>query len=155
MGSSGPLSPPRFAGATALRLGGLPRRGIPPEACRQEIKSRKQELKRRGELLTGVRPDCEVCNTAQGWREFRTAGFAFVLPFGAIYSTNINPRMRHGNRHPAGYSDAKFLDAVHRGSARKQNPTVSGRCPICQHTTCRDGRWRIRYSKGRYLPPFV
>jgi mono/diheme cytochrome c family protein len=55
--------------------------------------------------------DCAVCHTAVGGQPF-AGGFAFTLPFGTIYSTNITPDKATGI---GGYSDADFIRAVRLG----------------------------------------
>jgi mono/diheme cytochrome c family protein len=55
--------------------------------------------------------DCQACHTAPGGVPF-AGGFAFNLPFGTIYSTNITPDNETGIGH---YSDAQFLASVHQG----------------------------------------
>jgi mono/diheme cytochrome c family protein len=57
--------------------------------------------------------DCEACHTAEGGNPF-AGGRAFVLPFGTLYSTNITPDKETGI---GNYSDADFLNAVHKGVA--------------------------------------
>ena len=70
-------------------------------------------LVERGEYLTRA-ADCVVCHTAKDGVPF-AGGRAFVLPFGVMYSTNITPDMNTGI---GGYTDANFLDAVHKGIGR-------------------------------------
>ena len=70
-------------------------------------------LIKRGEYLAKA-ADCIVCHTAQGGRPY-AGGFAFVLPFGTLYSTNITPDKATGI---GNYTDAEFLAAVHRGVRR-------------------------------------
>jgi hypothetical protein len=65
---------------------------------------------KRGEYLAGA-ADCMVCHTARGGTPY-AGGFAFNLPFGTLYSTNITPDKETGI---GGYSDAQFLAALHRG----------------------------------------
>jgi mono/diheme cytochrome c family protein len=67
----------------------------------------------RGEYLARA-ADCEVCHTAEGGAPF-AGGRAFVLPFGTIYSTNITADPITGI---GAYSDADFLDAMHKGIGR-------------------------------------
>ena len=55
--------------------------------------------------------DCMVCHTAPGGQQY-AGGFAFNLPFGTVYSTNITPDKETGI---GTYSDAQFLAALHRG----------------------------------------
>ena len=65
---------------------------------------------KRGEYLIHA-ADCQACHTAPGGAPF-AGGFAFNMPFGTIYSTNITPDKETGI---GNYSDAQFLAAVHRG----------------------------------------
>ena len=65
---------------------------------------------KRGEYLAKA-ADCLVCHTAKGGEAY-AGGFAFVLPFGKLYSTNITPDKATGI---GAYTDAQFLAAVHRG----------------------------------------
>jgi mono/diheme cytochrome c family protein len=67
-------------------------------------------LVERGEYLARA-ADCMVCHTAPGGKEF-SGGFAFKLPFGTLYSTNITPDKDTGI---GNYTDQQFLDAVQRG----------------------------------------
>jgi mono/diheme cytochrome c family protein len=67
----------------------------------------------RGEYLTRA-ADCAVCHTAKDGVPY-AGGRAFVLPFGTLYSTNITPDKETGI---GNYTDAEFLDAVHRGVGR-------------------------------------
>ena len=67
----------------------------------------------RGEYLART-ADCLVCHTAPGGRPY-AGGFAFHLPFGTLYSTNITADRETGI---GGYTDAQFLAAVHRGVRR-------------------------------------
>jgi mono/diheme cytochrome c family protein len=55
-----------------------------------------------------------VCHTAADGVPF-AGGRAFVLPFGTMYSTNITPDAETGI---GNYTDANFLDAVHKGIGR-------------------------------------
>jgi mono/diheme cytochrome c family protein len=80
--------------------------GVPPE-----LKS--ASLIERGEYLTRA-ADCLVCHTAEDGAPF-AGGRAFVLPFGTLYSTNITADVETGI---GSYTDANFLDAVHRGIGR-------------------------------------
>jgi mono/diheme cytochrome c family protein len=65
---------------------------------------------KRGEYLTHA-ADCQACHTAPGGAPF-AGGFAFNMPFGTIYSTNITPDKQTGI---GNYTDAQFLAAVHKG----------------------------------------
>jgi mono/diheme cytochrome c family protein len=64
----------------------------------------------RGEYLARA-ADCMVCHTAPGGKEY-AGGFAFKLPFGTLYSTNITPDKETGI---GSYTDQQFLDAVRSG----------------------------------------
>jgi mono/diheme cytochrome c family protein len=68
------------------------------------------DLVKRGEYLTHA-ADCQACHTAPGAEPF-TGGFAFHMPFGTIYSTNITPDKETGI---GTYTDAQFLAAMHKG----------------------------------------
>ena len=70
-------------------------------------------LVERGEYLTRA-ADCAVCHTARDGVPF-AGGRPFVLPFGTMYSTNITPDTDTGI---GTYTDANFLDALHRGIGR-------------------------------------
>ena len=82
-----------------------------PSGLPAEMKS--ASLVERGQYLTRA-ADCLVCHTAEGGAPF-AGGRAFVLPFGTIYSTNITPDAETGI---GSYTDANFLDAVHKGLGR-------------------------------------
>lgn len=82
-----------------------------PTGVSAELKS--ASLVERGEYLTRA-ADCMVCHTAKGGAPF-AGGRPFVLPFGTLYSPNITPDADTGI---GGYSDANFLDAVHKGIGR-------------------------------------
>jgi mono/diheme cytochrome c family protein len=80
--------------------------GVPPEKM-------SASLIERGEYLARA-ADCAACHTAEGAAPF-AGGVAFVLPFGTLYSTNITPDKDTGI---GNYSDADFLNAVHKGLGR-------------------------------------
>ena len=82
-----------------------------PTGVPAELKS--ASLIERGEYLTRA-ADCVVCHTAEGGAPF-AGGRGFVLPFGILYSTNITPDVDTGI---GSYTDANFLDAVHKGNGR-------------------------------------
>jgi mono/diheme cytochrome c family protein len=86
-------------------------RGPDPSGVPPELKS--ASLVERGEYLTRA-ADCAVCHTATDGAPF-AGGRAFVLPFGTMYSTNITPDAQTGI---GNYTDANFLDAVHKGIGR-------------------------------------
>jgi mono/diheme cytochrome c family protein len=85
--------------------------GPDPSGVPAELKS--AGLVERGEYLTRA-ADCVVCHTATDGAPF-AGGRAFVLPFGTMYSTNITPDAQTGI---GNYTDANFLDAVHKGIGR-------------------------------------
>jgi mono/diheme cytochrome c family protein len=64
----------------------------------------------RGEYLARA-ADCMVCHTSQDGKPY-AGGFAFNLPFGTLYSTNITPDKETGI---GKYTDAQFLVALRRG----------------------------------------
>ena len=57
--------------------------------------------------------DCVACHTAPGGTPF-AGGRAFKLPIGTLYSPNITPDATG----IAGYSDAAWLEMLHKGVAR-------------------------------------
>ena len=65
---------------------------------------------KRGEYLTRA-ADCTACHTAPAGKPY-AGGYAFTLPFGAIYSPNITPDRETGM---SNWSDAGFLNAIHKG----------------------------------------
>jgi mono/diheme cytochrome c family protein len=71
------------------------------------------DLIKRGEYLTHA-ADCVACHTAAGGQPY-AGGFAFNLPFGTMYSTNITPDKETGI---GNYTDQQFLDAMHNGIRR-------------------------------------
>jgi mono/diheme cytochrome c family protein len=97
-----------FAGGTKVKLSeyhGEDPTGVPRELAGASLIERGQYLARAA--------DCEACHTAEGGEPF-AGGRAFVLPFGTLYATNITPDKETGI---GNYSDANFLDAVHKGVA--------------------------------------
>ncbi len=98
-----------FAGGKRVALSAY--HGQDPTGVPAELKS--ANLVERGEYLTHA-ADCVVCHTAKDGVPF-AGGRAFVLPFGTLYSTNITPDADTGI---GSYSDANFLDAVHKGIGR-------------------------------------
>jgi mono/diheme cytochrome c family protein len=101
-----------------------------PTGVPAELKS--ANLAERGEYLTHA-ADCVVCHTAKGGVPF-AGGRAFVLPFGTIYSTNITPDAETGI---GGYTDANFLDAVHKGIGRN-NTRLYPAMPYASYTYMSD-----------------
>jgi mono/diheme cytochrome c family protein len=101
--------PTDFAGGKRVTLSAYHEQD--PTGVPAELKS--ANLIERGEYLTHA-ADCVVCHTAKDGAPF-AGGRAFVLPFGSIYSTNITPDVETGIGR---YTDANFLDAVHKGIGR-------------------------------------
>jgi mono/diheme cytochrome c family protein len=86
----------------------------------------------RGEYLARA-ADCMVCHTAHGGTEY-AGGFAFTLPFGTIYSTNITPDKETGI---GNYSDQDFLNAMHRG-VRSDGANLYPAMPFASYTYITD-----------------
>jgi mono/diheme cytochrome c family protein len=101
--------PTDFAGGEPVALADYP--GEDPTGTPPELKA--ASLLERGEYLTRA-ADCGVCHTAKDGVPF-AGGRPFVLPFGTLYSTNITPDPDTGI---GNYSDADFLNAVHKGIGR-------------------------------------
>ena len=101
--------PTQFAGDKKVALSDYHEQD--PTGVPAELKS--ATLVERGEYLTRA-ADCVVCHTAKDGQPF-AGGRAFVLPFGTLYSTNITPDVDTGI---GTYSDANFLDSVHKGVGR-------------------------------------
>jgi mono/diheme cytochrome c family protein len=87
---------------------------------------------KRGEYLAKA-ADCLVCHTAKDGQPF-AGGFAFVLPFGTLYSTNITPDKATGI---GNYSDAEFLAAMHRG-VRRDGANLYPAMPYTSYTYMTD-----------------
>jgi mono/diheme cytochrome c family protein len=100
--------PTDFAGGPHVALAEY--HGENPTGVPAELKT--ASLIEQGRYLTRA-ADCAACHTADGGTPF-AGGRAFVLPFGTLYSTNITPDKETGI---GNYSDAAFLDAVHKGIA--------------------------------------
>jgi mono/diheme cytochrome c family protein len=101
--------PTDFAGGKRVALSAYTQGD--PTGVPAELKA--ASLVERGEYLTRA-ADCAACHTAKDGMPF-AGGRAFVLPFGTIYSTNITPDVDTGI---GNYSDANFVDAVHKGIGR-------------------------------------
>ena len=71
------------------------------------------ELIARGKYLL-IAADCAACHTVPGGKPL-AGGFAFHMPFGTIYSTNITADKETGI---GGWSDDDFVRALHRGVAK-------------------------------------
>ena len=120
--------PTAFAGGKRVALSAYQAQdptGVPPE-----LKS--ASLVERGEYLTRA-ADCVVCHTVEGGAPF-AGGRGFVLPFGTLYSTNITPDVETGI---GGYTDANFLDAVHKGIGR-HNTKLYPAMPYASYTYMSD-----------------
>jgi mono/diheme cytochrome c family protein len=99
--------------------------GAPPELKDASLIERGQYLARAA--------DCAACHTAEGGVPY-AGGRAFVLPFGTLYSTNITPDKDSGI---GNYSDADFLNAVHRGIGRG-NTKLYPAMPFASYTYMTD-----------------
>jgi mono/diheme cytochrome c family protein len=87
---------------------------------------------KRGEYLAKA-ADCMVCHTARDGQQY-AGGYAFALPFGTIYSTNITPDKETGI---GNYSDQDFLAAMHRG-VRKDGARLYPAMPFASYTYMTD-----------------
>jgi mono/diheme cytochrome c family protein len=120
--------PTDFAGGPQVplsRYGAADPTGVPPEL-------KGESLIQRGEYLARA-ADCAACHTAEGGVPY-AGGRAFVLPFGTLYSTNITPDKETGI---GNYSDANFLDAVHKGIGRN-NTKLYPAMPFASYTYMTD-----------------
>jgi len=99
----GPLA---FAGGETVALADY--KGPDPTGVPAALKN--ASLIERGRWLADA-ADCTVCHTAKGGTQY-AGGFAFQLPFGTIYSSNITPDKEFGI---GNWTDAQFLSAVRRG----------------------------------------
>jgi mono/diheme cytochrome c family protein len=117
-----------FAGGPQVRLTDY--HGPDPTGVPAELKD--ASLIERGQYLARA-ADCGPCHTAAGGVPF-AGGRAFVLPFGTLYSTNITPDKATGI---GNYSDADFLNAVHRGVGR-DNAKLYPAMPFASYTYMTD-----------------
>ena len=92
----------------------------------------QESLLKKGEYLAKA-ADCLVCHTAKGGEAY-AGGFAFVLPFGTLYSTNITPDKETGI---GNYTEAQFLAAVHRG-VRQDGARLYPAMPYTSYTYMTD-----------------
>ena len=92
----------------------------------------QEPLEKKGEYLAKA-ADCSVCHTAKDGQPY-AGGFAFVLPFGTLYSTNITPDKATGI---GNYTDAQFLDAMHRG-VRQDGANLYPAMPYTAYTYMTD-----------------
>jgi mono/diheme cytochrome c family protein len=86
----------------------------------------------RGEYLARA-ADCMVCHTSQDGKPY-AGGFAFNLPFGTLYSTNITPDKETGI---GNYTDAQFLLALRRG-VRDDGAQLYAAMPFTSYTFLTD-----------------
>ena len=120
--------PMAFAGGPKVALGAYHAAdptGAPPELA-------GASLVQRGEYLARA-ADCMVCHTAAGGKPY-AGGFAFTLPFGTLYSTNITPDRETGI---GAYSDADFLKAMHQG-VRRDGARLYPAMPYASYTYVTD-----------------
>jgi mono/diheme cytochrome c family protein len=124
-GGPGPLD---FAGDQKVALvdyrGGDPT-GVPAGLAHAD-------LVKRGEYLARA-ADCLVCHTAPGGKDY-AGGFAFQLPFGTLYSTNITSDKETGI---GNYSDQEFLAALRRG-VRRDGARLYPAMPFASYTYITD-----------------
>ncbi|HEY2034830.1 MAG TPA: cytochrome c [Rhizomicrobium sp.] len=124
-GGPGPME---FASGQKVALADY--HGADPTGAPASMKS--ASLVQRGEYLARA-ADCMVCHTAKGETPY-AGGFAFTLPFGTIYSTNITPDKETGI---GNYTDAQFLAAVHRG-VRADGKRLYPAMPFASYTYMTD-----------------
>jgi len=124
-GGPGPMD---FAGGSKVALSDY--RGANPTGTPASLKN--ASLVARGEYLARA-ADCVVCHTAKGETPY-AGGFAFTLPFGTIYSTNITPDKETGI---GSYTDAQFLAAMHRG-VRADGERLYPAMPFASYTYMTD-----------------
>jgi mono/diheme cytochrome c family protein len=117
-----------FAGGSHVAL--TEYRGEDPTGVPVELKD--ASLVERGHYLARA-ADCEACHTVEGGEPY-AGGRAFVLPFGTLYSTNITPDKETGI---GNYSEANFLDAVHKGIGRG-NTKLYPAMPFASYTFMTD-----------------
>jgi mono/diheme cytochrome c family protein len=86
----------------------------------------------RGEYLARA-ADCMVCHTSQDGKPY-AGGFAFNLPVGTLYSTNITPDKETGI---GNYTDAQFLGALRRG-VRDDGARLYPAMPFASYTFLTD-----------------
>ena len=101
--------PMAFAGGSTVPLADY--RAADPTGVPTDLKN--ADLAKRGEYLARA-ADCFACHTLARDRPF-AGGLPILLPFGALYSTNITADKDTGI---GNYSDQDFLNAVQRGIRR-------------------------------------
>ncbi|HEY7976954.1 MAG TPA: cytochrome c [Rhizomicrobium sp.] len=124
-GGPGPMD---FSGGEKVALANY--HSADPTGVPATLKS--ASLVKRGEYLARA-ADCVVCHTAKGETPY-AGGFAFTLPFGTIYSTNITPDKDTGI---GNYTDAQFLAVMHRG-VRKDGKRLYPAMPFASYTYMTD-----------------
>ena len=120
--------PTDFAGRDRVALADF--KGADPSGVPADL--RNASLIEQGRYLTRA-ADCAACHTRKGGAPF-AGGEAFVLPFGALYSTNITPDVETGI---GKYDDAQFLAAVHRG-VRRDGARLYPAMPFVSYTYMTD-----------------
>ena len=120
--------PTDFAGRDRVALADY--RGANPTGVPAELAN--ASLVKRGEYLARA-ADCGACHSAPG-RPAYSGGFAFVLPFGTLYSTNITPDKETG---VGAYTDAEFIAALRRGVRRDGSPLYPA-MPFVSYSTMTD-----------------
>ncbi len=121
--------PTDFAGGQTVALAdyrGADPTGVPAAMAHADLVTRGEYLARAA--------DCRACHTAHGGAPY-AGGLAFVLPFGTIYSSNITSDKDTGI---GGWSDAAFLNAVHRG-IDDEGERLYPAMPYASYTAMTDG----------------
>jgi mono/diheme cytochrome c family protein len=83
-----------------------------PEVSAADVPATADLVARGANLVRAA--DCAACHNIPGGKPF-VGGFAFHLPFGTIYSTNITPDKETGI---GTWSDDDFVRALHQGIAK-------------------------------------
>jgi mono/diheme cytochrome c family protein len=118
-----------FAGGTPVDLAdyhGPAPTGVPADLANADLVKRGEYLARAG--------DCAACHNAPGGKPY-AGGYAFKLPFGTIYSSNITPDKETGI---GSWSDADFLRAMHDGVG-KDGENRYPAFPYTSYTLLTDG----------------
>jgi len=121
--------PTSFAGGTPVDLAdyhGPAPTGAPPDLAGADLVKRGEYLARAG--------DCAACHNAPGGKPY-AGGYAFKLPFGTIYSSNITPDKETGI---GNWNDADFLRAMHDGIG-KDGENLYPAFPYTSYTLLTDG----------------
>lgn len=98
--------PTSFAGGTPVALADY--HGPNPTGVSADLAT--ADLVKRGEYLARA-GDCAACHNAPGGKPF-AGGYAFKLPFGTIYSSNITPDKETGI---GGWTDEQIAAAITTG----------------------------------------